>query len=231
MSFNFFLILIPIYSFSLFLPSIIKGLVAPGTAITTTQLLTVPPNALAFLTVLLISYLSDRYARRGIFLLIAFCVSGIGYILLLAVPATTANVGPRYFATFLIAAGALPCSPLVLAWLSNNLAPATTRATGLGFQVAVGNCGAFVATFAYFAADAPRYVTGHAICLAAIGTAVLVTLGNLWWIKRENKAREEGRRALPGVVVTVGGGKEDLVEEERRIRELGHQHPRFRFTM
>jgi MFS family permease len=197
----------------------------------------VPPNALAFLTVLLISYLSDRHARRGIFLLLAFAVSGIGYILLLAVPAVPANVGPRYFATFLIAAGALPCSPLVLAWLSNNLAPATSRATGLGFQVAVGNCGAFVATFAYFAGDAPRYVTGHGICLAAIGVAVLVTVGNMWWIGRENRAREEGRRALPGVVVVavVGGESEDGVaaaeEEESRVRELGHRHPRFRFTM
>jgi hypothetical protein len=50
------------------------------------------------------------------------------------------------------------------------------------------------------------------------------------WIRRENKAREEGRRALPGVVAVVGG-KEDVAEEERRVRELGHRHPRFRFTM
>ncbi|KAF1823303.1 MFS general substrate transporter [Dissoconium aciculare CBS 342.82] len=230
MSLNFFLILIPIYSFSLFLPSIIKGLVSKDTPITTTQLLTVPPNALAFLTVLLVSYLSDRYARRGIFLLIAFTCAGIGYILLLALPPTGGAVGPRYFATFLIAAGAIPCSPLVLAWLSNNLAPATTRATGLGFQVAVGNCGAFVATFAYFMQDAPRFLTGHGICLGAIVLAMIVTAGNMWWIKRENMAREEGRRALPGVVAVVGADA-DAVEEEKRIRELGHQHPRFRFTM
>ena len=47
----------------------------------------------------------------------------------------------KYAGTFFVAVGAFPCSPLVLAWLSNNLAPHTTKATGLGFQVAIGNCG------------------------------------------------------------------------------------------
>jgi len=33
------------------------------------------------------------------------------------------------------------------AWLSNNLAPHYVRATGIGFQIAIANCAAFVATF------------------------------------------------------------------------------------
>ena len=50
MSINFFLILVPIYSYSLFLPSIISGL---GYNRITAQLFTVPPNFIAFLVVLL----------------------------------------------------------------------------------------------------------------------------------------------------------------------------------
>ncbi len=140
MSWIFFLILIPIYSYSLFLPSIIEGL---GYSNVTAQLFTVPPNFLAFLVVIGVSFLSDKLKMRGPLILAGFTVAAIGYIMQLA----SSHGGVKYAGTFFIAAGAFPCSPLVLAWLSNNLAPHYVKATGLGFQVAVGNCGAFVATF------------------------------------------------------------------------------------
>lgn len=139
MSWNFFLILIPIYSYSLFLPTIIEAL---GYSDVTAQLFTVPPNFLAFLVVIGASFVSDQIKMRGPLIIIGFIIAAIGYIMQLA----SNTAGVKYAGTFFIAAGAFPCSPLILAWLSNNLAPHYTRATGLGFQVAIGNCGAFVAT-------------------------------------------------------------------------------------
>lgn len=133
MSLNFLLILVPIYSFSLFLPSIITGL---GYTKVHAQLLTVPPNFLAFLVVVGASWLSDRLKMRGPLIATGLVISAIGYIMQLA----THSPGVRYGGTFFIAAGIFPCSPLVLAWLSNNLAPHYIKATGLGFQVAFGNC-------------------------------------------------------------------------------------------
>ena len=38
--------------------------------------------------------------------------------------------------------------------LANNLAPHYTRATGTGFQLAIANCAAFIATFTYLKKDA-----------------------------------------------------------------------------
>ena len=146
MSWIFFLILIPIYSYSLFLPTIIEGL---GYSDITAQLFTVPPNFLAFLVVVGTSFISDRIKMRGPLIVVGFTVAAIGYIMQLA----SSSAGVKYVGTFFISAGAFPCSPLVLAWLSNNLAPHYTKATGLGFQVAVGNCGAFVATFSYLSSD------------------------------------------------------------------------------
>jgi cyanate permease len=140
MSMNFFLILIPIYSYSLFLPSIIAGL---GYKRITAQLFTVPPNFLAFLVVLLASWISDRIKMRGPLMAAGLILAAIGYIMQLA--AKTPAV--RYGGTFFVAAGIFPCSPLVLAWLSNNLAPHYVKATGLGFIVAFGNCGAFVVRY------------------------------------------------------------------------------------
>lgn len=135
------------YSFSLFLPTIIRSL---GYTATNTQLLTVPPNFCAFLLVLLTTFYSDKFKMRGAIMLAGSCLAIIGYIMLLASKAP--NV--RYGGTFFVASGVFICSPAVMAWLSNNLSPHYVRATGTGFQVAFANCAAFVATFTYLSKDA-----------------------------------------------------------------------------
>ncbi|KAK3049553.1 hypothetical protein LTR09_009221 [Extremus antarcticus] len=209
MSSNFFLILIPIYSYSLFLPSIIEGL---GYSDISAQLFTVPPNFLAFLVVIIVSFISDKIKMRGPLIVLGLSVAAIGYIMQLA----SNTGGVRYAGTFFIAAGAFPCSPLILAWLSNNLAPHYVRATGVGFQVAIGNCGAFVATFTYLSSDAPNYTTGHSINLGAICLTLIGVVANMLYIRWENTAREAGKR-------------EYRLQQEGG--ELGYRHPRFRYTM
>ena len=72
-----------------------------------------------------------------------------GYIMLLAAKAESV----RYGGTFLVAAGVYQGSPMVMGWLSNNLAPHYVRATGGGLQIAFANCAAFVATFTYLTKD------------------------------------------------------------------------------
>lgn len=74
----------------------------------------------------------------------------IGYIMLLAAK----QPAVRYGGTFFVAAGVYPGSPMVMGWLSNNLAPHYVRATGIGLLIALANCSAFVATFIYLAEDA-----------------------------------------------------------------------------
>jgi hypothetical protein len=140
MSLNFFLILVPIYSYSLFLPSIIKGF---GYTAIKAQLFTVPPNFLAFLSVIAFAWTSDKIKMRGPLILAGLTLAAIGYIMQIA----SSSYGVKYAGTFFVAVGAFPCSPLVLAWLANNLSPHTTKATGLGFQVAVGNCGKSITLF------------------------------------------------------------------------------------
>ena len=210
MSLNFFLILIPVYSYSLFLPSIISAL---GFSKVHAQLLTVPPNFLAFLVVITSSFISDKIKMRGPIITTGLCVAAIGYIMQLA----SQKPGVKYAGTFFVAAGAFPCSPTVLAWLSNNLAPHYIKATGLGFQVAIGNCGAFVATFTYLSIDAPRYRTGHAINLGAIGLSLIITLCNMAYIRWENAARQSGKR--------------DYRLSQMDESKLGYRHPNFRYTM
>lgn len=229
MSFNFFLILIPIYSYSLFLPTaspphttpptpanpsrqIIKGM---GYDAVTAQLFTVPPNFLAFLVVLLVSFLSDKLKMRGPLIAGLFALAAVGYIMQLA----SSRNAVKYAGTFFIAVGAFPCSPLILAWLSNNLAPHYTKATGVGFQVAIGNCGAFVATFTYLSDDAPDYTVGHAINLGAIALTLIGVTANMLYIRWENAARQAGKREYRFERQAEEGG------------ELGYRHPEFRYTL
>jgi MFS family permease len=106
----------------------------------------------AFFLVLVATWLSDRYKRRGIFMLIGSSVAIIGYILLIA----TSRPLVQYGGTFLVASGSFVCSPIVMGWLANNTAPHYARATATGIQICIANCAAFVATFTYVQDDAPR---------------------------------------------------------------------------
>jgi MFS family permease len=146
-SLNFFAIITPIYSFSLFLPTIIRSL---GYNSVKAQLLTVPANMSAFFTVLLAGHFSDKLQTRGPLMLLECSLAIIGYIMLIA----SKQPLTQYGGTFFVAAGIFPCSPLVMGWLTNNLAPHYVRATGTGFQIMVANMAAFIATFTYLQKDA-----------------------------------------------------------------------------
>ncbi|KAF1957524.1 MFS general substrate transporter, partial [Byssothecium circinans] len=204
LSLNFFAIITPIYSFSLFLPTIIRSL---GYTRVTAQLLTVPPNMGAFFTVLLAGWYSDKLHIRGAFMLVGCTIAIVGYIMLIASTRTLTQYG----GTFLVAAGVFPCSPLVMGWLTNNLAPHYVRATGTGFQIMIANMAAFIATFTYLQEDAPRYITGHAINIGMLGLALLLTSTNIVYCKWENKKRANGER------------NHRLQEEDEG--QLGYRHP------
>ncbi|SMQ48615.1 unnamed protein product [Zymoseptoria tritici ST99CH_3D7] len=210
LSLIFFLIITPIYSYSLFLPTIIRTL---GYSIVVTQLFTVPPNMAGFFAVLIVCWLSDRYKVRGPFMIMGCVLTLIGYIMLIASDRSLVQYG----GTFFVAAGIFPCSPLVMGWLSNNLAPHYVHATGTGFQIMIANCAAFIATFTYISTDAPRYITGHAINIGVVGAAIVAIAVLLVYNTAENKRRASGKR--------------DHRLQEQSEDRLGSRHPRFRYTL
>ena len=116
-----------IYSFSLFLPTIISNL---GYSSVKAQLFTVPPNMAGFFGVLIGTFMSDKIKGRGPIMICGCSISIIGYILLL-VPARPLV---HYGGTFFVAAGKIiypqshrvptaygqpgifTCSPAVMGW-------------------------------------------------------------------------------------------------------------------
>ena len=126
----YFAILSGLYSFGLFLPTIVKGL---GYTANEAQLWSVIPYAVAAVSTVFIAFVSDRTKLRGVMMLCTLPLAIIGY-------AAIANVGKhdnhtKYGMTFLMATGLYASVPPVLVWNSNNSAGHYKRATTSGLQL------------------------------------------------------------------------------------------------
>ncbi|KAJ7498941.1 MFS transporter [Mycena latifolia] len=211
-------LIVSLYSFSLFLPTIVAGLGFSGKS---AQLHTVPPYVPATVLTVVVAFLSDRLRWRGIFILICLPSAIAGYIL--AIAATTN--AQRYGAVFLIAAGVYPSAPAILTILPNNGSGYYKRATTTALQLAVANSGGFIATNIYTSDQAPTYVRGHSIVLGFLLLAWVLIAVNVLYCARENKARAEGRRQ--GNITAY----EELWNSGKTRAPIGDRHPDFRFAL
>lgn len=88
----------PIYSFSLFLPTIIRNM---GYTANNAQLMSVPPYVCACVFTIAASWFADRYKQRGVFLLGFQVVAIAGFSML----AATGDASIQYAGTVLAAIG------------------------------------------------------------------------------------------------------------------------------
>ncbi|RDX55469.1 MFS general substrate transporter [Lentinus brumalis] len=211
-------IIICLYSFSLFLPTIVAGLGYTGSE---AQLHTVPPYVPAVVLTVVVAILSDKLRWRGPFILIFLPISMAGYILAIAAKTNT----QRYAAVFLMASGIYPCGPCILSILPNNNAGHYKKATTVALQLALSNCGGFIATFTYDSSQAPTYIKGHSITLAFVCVAWLAMFCNVMYCLWENKARAEGRRQDNLTKY------QELWDSGKTRAPIGDRHPDFRFTL
>lgn len=211
-------IIVSLYSFSLFLPTIVSGL---GYAGGQAQLHTVPPYVPAVVFTVIVAFASDKLQWRGPFILIFLPITIAGYVLAIA---ATNNV-QRYAAVFLMATGIYPCGPCILSILPNNSAGHYKKATAVALQLAVANCGGFVATFIYDSSQAPTYIRGHSITLGFVCLAWLAIFCNVMYCLWENKARAEGRRQ------DNLRKYQELWDSGKTRAPIGDRHPDFRFTL
>lgn len=127
------------FGLSSFLPLIIKSF---GYDTVTTQLLTIPVFFFASAAYIVVSWMSDRFGRRALFMMPAALVTAVGYAVSLGVPIS--NRGVLYFATFLVAPGAYIIVGLNCAWLLNSHAPYYKRAMAIGTNQSIGNSAGIV---------------------------------------------------------------------------------------
>ncbi|THH00402.1 hypothetical protein EW026_g2123 [Hermanssonia centrifuga] len=156
----YFGLIVPAYSFAYFSPTIIQGL---GHTAITTQLLSIPPYFAAFVFGMIISAISDRLHHRFAFTMLGICIAIVGFSILFSVHNHT-NV--EYGALFLAAIGTYTAMPLALCWYSMNVQGHAQRSVAGAFQIGFGNVGGIIASYAFLAKDAPKYLPGYSICIS-----------------------------------------------------------------
>lgn len=206
--------LLTMNSMALFVPSILNAMGYSGIH---SQLLSVPPYVWAATVCISASLLSDRFRRRGIFILAVMPITLLGFILLLI---ANLPLAIRYLALFFCLTGAFTASPMFVAWSIENSAGHTTRAIVAGTVVGFGNIGGLLAAWTYLSADAPRYVRGHSLNAGFSALCILIVAAAMGNLYRENKIKKRGGRDYR----VAGKGSEE-------VRDLGHEHPEFFFTL
>ncbi|KAJ6137597.1 Major facilitator superfamily domain general substrate transporter [Penicillium samsonianum] len=184
----YFAILSGLYSFGLFLPTIIKNLGFAKDA-NEVQLWSVIPYAVAAVITVVVAIISDRLRLRGVVMLFTLPIAIIGY-------AAIANIhSPRvqYGMTFLMATGQYASVPCMLVWLSNNSAGHYKRATTSALQLAIANAGGFVSTFNYPSRDGPLFHRGHTIILGLLVFAWFMILLNVLYCAKINRDKRNGK--------------------------------------
>jgi hypothetical protein len=159
----YFGILAGLYSFGLFLPTIIVEL---GYTANEAQLWSVIPYAVASVITVVIAIVSDRLKLRGVIMLFVLIPAIIGYAVIANISVQHPKV--KYGMTFLMATGMYASVPCVLVWNSNNSAGHYKRATTTALQLMIANSGGFVATFIYPNRDKPQFHKGHTVVLGLL---------------------------------------------------------------
>ncbi|KAJ3735045.1 MFS general substrate transporter [Lentinula guzmanii] len=238
----------PLYAFSLFLPSIINQVLPSsspcnpkGFKATPANLLTVPVYAFACLITCIVGFLADRWGRRGYFNL--HYLGAAGYIILIA----SRNPALSYFAVYL----ATWCvflslselrSPLIntYAWVSNNVEGSYKRSVTLAMVISFGNINGAVSSNVYRAKDQPWYPLGkknisdiHRLVLMYIGLGLIASTTFLVLLKKENAKRDRGERnEIIGDEKSSGhevNGRYDTVADAKR--EKGDEWSGYRYTI
>lgn len=208
----------PLYAFSLFLPSIVSelGWSGPdGKDVVRAQLMSVPPYVAAAILTVIIGFVADRTRQRGICNIAVSAIGIVGFAMMIG----SDSAAVKYAGTFLGALGIYPCISNTISWMANNIEGVYKRGVVLGFVIGWGNLNGIVSSNIYY--NPPRYVEGHAVILAYMivflfGGSLLMTI----LLRIENKKRREGKR-------------DHLIEgkTEKEIDQLGDHRPDFTYTL
>ncbi|KAL2021367.1 hypothetical protein VTK56DRAFT_7232 [Thermocarpiscus australiensis] len=204
----------PLYAFSLFLPTIINDL-GWNTSVVRSQLMSVPPYAAAAILTVAIGFVADRTRARGLCNILVSVLGVAGFAMLLG----TANPAVQYAGTFLAALGIYPCISNTISWVANNVEGVYKRGVVLGFVIGWGNLNGVVSSNIYF--NSPRFPEGHGVIIGYLavflfGGSVLMSI----LLRRENAKRRRGER---------DGWTNGLSEKE--IEMLGDRRPDFMYTV
>ncbi|KAJ2997237.1 hypothetical protein NUW54_g7150 [Trametes sanguinea] len=193
--------------------SIINGL---GFNAAISQLLSVPPYAIATATVITCSLYSDRIQARSPFIFGGLLFALIGF----SINISDAPIGAKYFGMFLVVIGSNLCAPMGICWQGNNVVGHYKRGIGIGLQVMYGNVAGIVVSNIFRVEDAPRYLRGHLAELVLIGVGLVVVPTTAMTYMHLNRRRDAAERRAAEKATMM-----ECTEEE--LRRLADHAPGF----
>jgi len=116
------------------------------------QLMTIPPYAVACLFTIGAGYGADKMKQRGIFMAFFELSAILGFAML----ASSGKPGVQYTGTFLAASGIYPLVPMGVAWNGNNIGGSLKRGVGIAMHVGFGNLGGAISAFCFLQKYSPR---------------------------------------------------------------------------
>ncbi|KAI9566948.1 major facilitator superfamily domain-containing protein [Boletus coccyginus] len=150
---------VPAYAIAFFSPTIINEL---GFSVADSQLLSIPPYAVACVCVILVGIHSDRHHLRGPYMIAAALIGMVGFIILY----TQTRPGAALVG-------------LVLA----------IRGVAIAMVTGLANIGGICSLFIFF--DPPRFRVGLEITMALMSSSILLTSFAMWNYNRLNKQKEK----------------------------------------
>ncbi|KAJ6116751.1 hypothetical protein N7512_006476 [Penicillium capsulatum] len=201
------------YATSFFTPTILKQL---GWTSVRAQVMSIPIYVVATVISLITAFISDKLQHRFAFTLAGCVIATIGYVILIC--QSSVPVGGRYFALYAVTGGSFMTQPILLGWISNNMAGHYKQSIASAIQIGFGNCGGLVASNIFFDSEAPGYPTGFGVSLGMLWVCGLACIVLFAYVLRENRSRDQGKR----------DDRYSWPQEERE--NLGDDHPSFRFT-
>ncbi|TFK41194.1 MFS general substrate transporter [Crucibulum laeve] len=178
---------VPLASVNNFLPQIVASL---GYSTIKTNLLTVAPNVVGTVALLLLTFSSDYCRERSIHICIPLATALIGFIILGSIDVLE-HRHLAYFACFLLTCGAFAPSVLVSAWYSNNTPSESRRAVVAAVMVAIANSSGLISTNVFRAKDEPKYVPALATSAAFGGFCLILVASMGGYMRMENRRRNK----------------------------------------
>lgn len=203
-----------LYSFVVFLPTIIRNMGQWSPA--EVQAMTVPVYAVGAIVYLICARLSDVTQKRGFFVMGAIVSSMVGYAMLLA----NAGNGVSYAGCFFVAIGIFTGAGISFAWVPTNNPRYGKRAFSTGMHLTIGNSSGVASPFLFSNADSPRFVPGYAASMGMLAFSLLLNVILHLHFKRQNRLRDEGKQDH------LMEGKTQL-----EIEAMGEKSPLFRFAV
>ncbi|CAL3973203.1 hypothetical protein PZA11_005501 [Diplocarpon coronariae] len=208
----------PLYSISLFLPTIVKNM---GYSNEESQLMTVPPYVVACIFTIGTGYYADKLKQRGVFMLAHQVSAMVGFAML----ASSGKPGVQYTGTFLATSGIYPLVPMGVAWNGNNIGGSLKRGVGIAMHVGFGNLGGAISAYCFLPKYSPRFIPGHATLASTVAMSFMLTAFMTTWLRRENARRDQW-------ALENNRQPENYTEQEKNAeRELGDYATFYRYTV